>query len=68
VLGKSAGNSQITAVIDSYLLEIATRFAADASIHHTEPTAVAASWYLDVAAGRLTSGAGGPAEPGREAP
>jgi hypothetical protein len=68
VLGKSAGNREITAVIDSYLLEIATRFAADAGINHTEPTGVAASWYLDVATGRLTSGIGGPAEPGREAP
>lgn len=69
VLGKSAGSPQITAVIDSYLLEIATRFATDAgAVHHAQPTALAASWYLDVAAARLTPGLGGPAEPRREAP
>jgi hypothetical protein len=68
VLGESAGSPQITAVIDSYLLEIATRFATDAGVHHAQPTALAASWYLDVAAARLTPGVGGPAEPRREAP
>jgi len=68
VLGKSAGRPQITAVIDSYLLEIATRFATDAGVHHAQPTARAASWYLDVAAARLTPGVCGPAEPRREAP
>jgi hypothetical protein len=67
VLGQSAGSSQIRAVIDSYLLEIATRFAGDASLHHTQPTAMAARWYLDVAARRLGLGGGGPAEHGREA-
>jgi hypothetical protein len=55
-------------VIDSYLLEIATRFATDAGVHHAQPTARAASWYLDVAAARLTPGVCGPAEPRREAP
>ena len=67
VLGQSAGSTQITAVIDSYLLELGTRFASDASVHHTQPTALAASWYLDIAARRLRPGVGGRAEPGREA-
>jgi hypothetical protein len=67
VLGNGATSPQIMAVIDSYLLEIATRFATDASIHHTQPTALAASWYLDVAAGRLTPRVG-PVQPRREAP
>jgi hypothetical protein len=68
VLGRTAGSPQITAVIDSYLLEIATRFATDAGVHHAQQTGRAASWYLDVAAARLTPGVGGPAEPRREAP
>jgi hypothetical protein len=67
VLGESEASPQITAVVDSYLLEIATRFATDAGVHYTRPTALAANWYLDVAAARLTPGAGGRAEPRREA-
>lgn len=67
VLGQRAESPQITAVIDAYLIEIATRFAKDASVHHSHPTGLAASWYLDVAAARLRPGSGGPAEPRREA-
>jgi hypothetical protein len=67
VLGTSEASPDVVAVIDSYLLEIAARFATDAGAYYAEPTALAANWYLDVAAARLTPDVGGPSPPRREA-